>query len=146
MLYPKEKINEFKGNLKTSLQEWGNSKIEALCGDNPRMKAASVYMKRGLDNWLEMEDERINKMVDRSLLFIADKNGGIDTDMLIDDAVEMFKGMEKQQMELGMFLLEYGKGEVSVAIPHNFMLDMIFGDLGKIRLTADDLLEMKELL
>lgn len=110
------------------------------------MKAASVYMKRGLDNWLEMEDERINKMVDRSLLFIADKNGGIDTDMLIDDAVEMFKGMEKQQMELGMFLLEYGKGEVSVAIPHNFMLDMIFGDLGKIRLTADDLLEMKELL
>lgn len=146
MLYPKEKLNEFKGNLKTSLQEWGNSKIEALCANNPRMKAASVYMKRGLDNWLEMEDERINKMVDRSLLFIADKNGGIDTDMLIDDAVEMFKGMEKQQMELGMFLLEYGKGEVSVAIPHNFMLDMIFGDLGKIRLTADDLLEMKELL
>lgn len=146
MLYPKEKLNEFKGNLKTSLQEWGNSKIEALCGNNPRMKAASVYMKRGLNNWLEMEDERINKMVDRSLLFIADKNGGIDTDMLIDDAVEMFKGMDKQQMELGMFLLEYGKGEVSVAIPHNFMLDMIFGDLGKVRLTADDLLELKELL
>lgn len=146
MLYPKEKINEFKGNLKTSLQEWGNSKIEALCGNNPRMKAASVYMKRGLNNWLEMEDERINKMVDRSLLFIADKNGGIDTDMLIDDAVEMFKGMDKQQMELGMFLLEYGKGEVSVAIPHNFMLDMIFGDLGKVRLTAEDLLELKELL
>ena len=146
MLYPKEKINEFKGNLKTSLQEWGNSKIDALCGNNPRMKPASIYMKRGLNNWIEMEDERINKVVDRSLLFISDKNGGIDTDMLIDDAVEIFKGMDKQQMELGMFLLEYGKGEVSVSIPHNFMLDMIFGDLGKVRLTADDLLELKELL
>lgn len=146
MLYPKEKINEFKGNLKTSLQEWGNSKIEALCDEHPRMKSASVYLKRGLNNWLESKDEQINKLVDNSLIFVADKNGGIDTDMLIDDAISMFKGMDKQQTELGMFLLEYGQGEVSLTIPHNLMLDMIFGDLGKIRLTADDLLEMKELL
>lgn len=146
MLYPKEKINEFKGNLKTSLQDWGEGKIDALCEGKPRLKAASVYMKRGLNNWMENQDERINKMVDNSLMFIADKNGGIDSDMLIDDAVTLFKGMDKKQTELGMFLLEYGEGEVSVSIPHNVMLDMIFGDLGKIRLTAEDFLEIKDLL
>lgn len=146
MLYPKERINEFKGNLKLSLQEWGNSKIEALCNEHPRMKATSVYLKRGLNNWIESKDEQINKLVDNTLLFVADKNGEVNTDILIDDAIEMFRGMDKQQTKLGMFLLEYGKGEVSLTIPHNLMLDMIFGDLGKIRITAEDLLEIKELL
>lgn len=146
MLYPKDKISEFKGNLKSSIQDWAEMKIDALCEGKPKMKAASVYMKRGLNNWLEREDGRINKMVDNSLLFVADKDGSLDTDILIEDMVTMFKEMDVQKMDMGMFHLEYGKGEVSVAIPHNFFLDMIFGDLGKVRLTANDFLELKELL
>lgn len=146
MLYPKEKINEFKGNLKSSVQEWAESKIDVLCEGKPKMRSASIYIKRGLNNWLEREDANINKLVDNGLLFIADKDGGLDTDMLIDDAVKVFKEMDIQEKDLGMFHIEYGKGEVSVNIPHNFFLDMIFGDLGKIRLTADDFLELKELL
>jgi len=77
---------------------------------------------------------------------VADKDGNIDTDMLIDDAVTMFKEMDVAYAEIGSFGIEYGKGAVTINIPHNVFLDMIFGDLGKITITAKDLLEKKSLL
>lgn len=103
-------------------------------------------MKRGVNNWLEREDERINNVVDNSLLFVADKDGNVDVDTVVDDLVDMFKQMEVQEKKLGMFNLSYGKGEVILKIPHNVFLDMLFGDLGQIRLTSEDLLEIKSLL
>nr|DAE93823.1 MAG TPA: hypothetical protein [Caudoviricetes sp.] len=146
MLYAKEEVNKFKGNLKSSVQSWAEDKIDSLTAEKPRLKPASVYMKRGLSNWLDKEDDRLNKMIDNMMLFVSDKNGGIDSDLLINDAVDMFKMMDKQQMQLGAFSLEYGKGEILISIPHNPWLDLIFGDLGQIKLTADDLLEIKNLL
>lgn len=146
MLYAKEEVNKFKGNLKSSIQSWAEDKIDSLTDEKPRLKPASIYMKRGLDNWLDKEDGRINKMIDSMMLFVSDKNGGIDSDLLINDAVDMFKMMDKQQMQFGAFSLEYGKGEILISIPHNPWLDLIFGDLGQVRLTADDLLEIKNLL
>lgn len=146
MLYAKEEVNKFKGNLKSSIQSWAEDKIDSLIDEKPRLKPASIYMKRGLNNWLDKEDGRINKMIDSMMLFVSDKNGGIDSDLLINDAVDMFKMMDKQQMQFGAFSLEYGKGEILISIPHNPWLDLIFGDLGQVRLTADDLLEIKNLL
>lgn len=146
MQYAKEDLNKLKGNLKSSIQSWAEEKIDTLCVEKPSLKPASVYLKRGLDNWLDKEDERINKTVDQLAFFVGDKNGTINSDMLIDDAVTMFKAMDKQQTQVGAFVIEYGKGEVTVSIPHNFLLDMVFGNLGQIRFTADDLLEIKELL
>lgn len=145
-MYPKEKISELKGNLKTSLQSWAENKIDELCKSKLTMRSASVYMKRGVNNWLEREDERINNVVDNSLLFVADKDGNVDVDTVVDDLVDMFKQMEVQEKKLGMFNLSYGKGEVILKIPHNVFLDMLFGDLGQIRLTSEDLLEIKSLL
>lgn len=105
-----------------------------------------MYLKRGLNNWMEREDKRINSMVDGLTMFVADKDGNIDTDMLIDDAVTMFKEMDVNYADMGAFGIEYGKGAVTINIPHNVFLDMIFGDLGKIMITADDLLEIKSLM
>lgn len=107
---------------------------------------ASTYLKRGLDNWLDCEDERISSTVDGLALFLADKEDNIDTDTLIDDAVAMFKEMDVAYADMGIFGVEYGKGAVTMNIPHNIFLDMIFGDLGQIKITAEDLLEIKELM
>ena len=145
-MYPKEEINKFKGDLKTSIQSWVEGKIDALCDGKPKMKAASVYLKRGLNNYLSREDLRINRAVDNALLFITDENGAIDTDVVVEDVVEMFKNMERQEKRIGMFRLEYGQGEIKITIPDNPFMDMIFGNLGMVRITADDLLELKELL
>lgn len=145
-MYPKEKISEFKENLKSSIQTWSENKIDTLCQDKPAFKAASVYLKRGFDNWMDREEGRIDGFVDNALLFITDKEGNIDSDMLIDDAITMFKQMDVVDYKFGAFPIHIGKGEISVDIPHNFFFDMIFGDIGKIRLTSEDLIELKELL
>ncbi len=145
-MYLKEETAKLTDNLKVAVKEWANGKIDELAAGRPKLKAASVYLKRGLDNWMEREDKRINSMVDGIALFVADKDGNIDTDTLIDDAVAMFKEMDVNFSEIGMFGIEYGKGVITVNIPHNLLLDMIFGDLGQIRITADDLLEIKQMI
>lgn len=135
-----------KFDLKAAVRKWAYGKIDELAADRPKLKAASVYLKRGLNNYMEREDRRINSMVDGLALFVADKDGKIDTDMLIDDAVAMFREMDVACAEIGSFGIEYGKGAVTINIPHNVFLDMIFGDLGQIRITAEDLLEIKQLM
>lgn len=145
-MYLKEETAKLTDNLKVAVKEWANGKIDELAAGRPKLKAASVYLKRGLDNWMEREDKRINSMVDGITLFVADKDGNIDTDTLIDDAVAMFKEMDVNFSEIGMFGIEYGKGAVKINIPHNIFFDMIFGDLGQIRITADDLLEIKQMI
>lgn len=145
-MYLKEETAKLTGNIKVAIKDWANGKIDELAAGRPKLKAASVYLKRGLSNYIEREDKRIDSMVDGLSLFIADKDGNIDTDTLIDDAVEMFKTMDVNIAEIGMFKIEYGKGAVTVNIPHNVFFDMIFGDLGQVRITADDLLEIKEMI
>lgn len=142
----KENIAELTGNIKVAMRNWANGKIDELAADRPKLKAASVYLKRGLNNYMEREDKRINSIVDGISLFVADKEGNIDTDMLIDDAVSMFREMDINFAEIGIFGIEYGKGAVKINIPHNFFLDMIFGELGQIKITADDLLEIKQMI
>lgn len=142
----KENTAELTGNIKVAVKNWANGKIDELAAGRPRLKAASVYLKRGLNNYMERVDKRINSMVDGISLFVADKDGNIDTDMLIDDAVAMFKEMDVNFAEIGMFGIEYGKGAITVNIPHNILFDMIFGDLGQVRITADDLLDIKKML
>lgn len=145
-MYLKEETARLTDDMKDAIRKWAYGKIDELSASRPRLKAASVYLKRGLNNYLEREDKRINSMVDGLTMFVADKDGYIDTDMLIDDAVTMFKEMDVAHAEIGSFGIDYGKGAVTVSIPHNVFLDMIFGDLGKITITADDLLEIKALL
>lgn len=145
-MYLKEETAKLTGNIKAAIKNWANGKIDELAADRPKLKAASVYLKRGLSNYMEREDKRINSMVEGISLFIADKDGNIDTDTLIDDAVTMFKEMDINFAEIGVFGIEYGKGAVTINIPHNIFFDMIFGDLGQVKITADDLLEIKQMI
>lgn len=144
-MYAKEEIGKFKCDLKTNMQTWAEDKIDTMCMNRPRLKAASVYMKRGLANWLNREEEKIDRMVDNLLLFVTDERGCINMDMIVSDVVKMFKDMDVQKTKLGMFDVEYGKGEVKVCIPHNPLLDLVFGDLGHVKITTEDILEIKEL-
>ena len=144
-MYPKEMINEFKGDIKTNFQMWVESKIDALCAERPRLKYASVYLKRGLNNWMKKEEVRFDNMVDNILLFVTDENGCVSPEIFIQDLIKMFEGMDVQQAQLGSFLVEYGKGEIKIAIPHNPFLDIVFGELGEVKITSSDLMEIKDL-
>lgn len=141
-MYPKEEIAKFKGDLKTNLQDWCEGKIDALFPNNPKVK---TLLKNGLNNWMAREDAKINKYVDMALLFVTDENGAVNVDTSLDLLIELFKETPVQTAEVFGMPVSYGKGEIVLTIPHNIVLDMIFGNLGQIRLTSDDLLELKEL-
>lgn len=145
-MYLKEETEKLTADLKNAVKEWAYAKIDELGQNRPKLKAASVYLKRGLNNYIEREEKSINSMIDGISLFVADKDGNIDTDMLIDDAITMFKEMDVAYADIGAFGIEYGKGKIVINIPHNVLLDMIFGDLGKVTITANDILEIKALM
>lgn len=135
-------INKFKGDLKTTLQEWSEYKIDELFPGRPQTK---VMLKRGLNNYLSKTDDKLNNMIDKSLLFITDEKGTIDTDTAMDMFIDLFKEMDIQEYRMGMIPITIGKGEIVAEIPHHPLLDMVVGNLGKVRITSTDLLELKEL-
>lgn len=135
-------INKFKGDFKTAIQEWVEYRIDELFPNKPQTK---VLLKRGLNNYLSKTDGKLNGMIDNSLLFITDENGTIDTDVAIDMFVDMFKEMDIQEYKIGMIPITVGKGEIVAELPHNPLLDMVVGNLGKVKITSADFLELKEL-
>ena len=135
-------INKFKGDFKTAIQEWVEYRIDELFPNKPQTK---VLLKRGLNNYLSKADGKLNGMIDNSLLFITDENGTIDTDVAIDMFVDMFKEMDIQEYKIGMIPITVGKGEIVAELPHNPLLDIVVGNLGKVKITSADFLELKEL-
>lgn len=135
-------IDKFKGDFKTAIQEWVEYRIDELFPNKPQTK---VLLKRGLNNYLSRADGKLNGMIDNSLLFITDENGTIDTDVAIDMFVDMFKEMDIQEYKIGMIPITVGKGEIVAELPHNPLLDMVVGNLGKVKITSADFLELKEL-
>ena len=144
-MYNISELGKLKNDLLVNMEEWAIYKIDALVECNPNLKMASTYLKRGVRNWIAREDCRIDKMVDNAALFIADENGNINTDVIINDFLEMFKVMDVQKANMGIFDIEYGKGEIKINIPHNPVIDLFMGDLGQIKITCEDILEIKDL-
>lgn len=145
-MYTIDKIDLLKADIRTAVQTWGEHKIDELCNAHPRLSPVSIYLKRGLKNYLAKSDQRISNYVDAAMLFIADENGNIDADLLMNDAISMFRQMDVYETQIAGFDIGFGKGELSINIPSNPMLNFMFGDLGKIKLKAEDLLEIKQLL
>lgn len=138
-----EDVNQFKGAIKAALQDWGNARIDELL---PQKAAPKVFLKNGLNNVLSRYDAHINKWVDSIFIFVADEGGSIDSDTMIDTLVGMFKEMPKKEYSFGSFSAVAGSGEVVISFPHNFLMDMLVGDMGSVRITTEDILEIKSLI
>lgn len=142
-MYAREDLPLLKGAVKSAIERWGTAKIEELFRGNPLV---GHYLRKGLHNALAQADHRMNTLVDRLALFVADEQGNIDTDTLLDDAVKLFREMEVSEARMGIFTLRVGRGEVVIEIPPHPLGDLFFGKLGTVRFTSEDFLELKELL
>ncbi len=138
-----EDISKFKGRLKTAIQKWGNAKIDEIFPEKPQMKA---FAKNGLNNVLSRADDKLNKWIDTFMLFAASENGTIDSDQIVEMLADMFKELEPHKYQFEFLDIEVGRGEVAFHLPQNMMIDLILGKSGTIRMTADDILELKDLL
>ena len=145
-MYIKTEVGKMKTDISHALQQWSSNKIDALVNAHPQLKPMSVYLRRGVSNYLQRIEGQIDSAVDMLTLFAADDAGNIDAGTLIGDAVEMFKLADVHEAKVGIFDLTYGAGEVVLSLPHNPILDIFVGDLGIVKLTADDLLELRNYL
>lgn len=138
-----EDVNKFKGTFKSALQDWGNAKIDEML---PKRATTKAFLKNGLNNLLSRQDANLNKWIDGIFLFVSDEEGTIDSDVMIDTLVDMFKEMPKKEYNLGSLDIVAGDGEVLISFPHNFLVDMLVGDMGSARFTVEDILDFKNYL
>ena len=134
-------IDQFKGELKTAIQSWGNSKIDELFKNS----ISRTFAKNGLNNMLNRYDASMNKGIDMMWMFIADENGVVDSDVLVDNVIAMLKEMDLKEYNIMGLNMIVGKGEVAVEMPNNIFFDMLVG-CSKIRFTSNDINEFKNLL
>ena len=134
-------INQFKGELKTAIQSWGNSKIDELFKNPP----PRTFAKNGLNKILNRYDASMNKGIDMLWMLIANEDGVVDSDVLVDNAIAMLKEMDLKEYNIMGLNMTIGKGEVAIEMPKNIFFDMLVG-CSKIRFTSNDINEFKNLL
>jgi len=137
-------LNKVKGDIKTAMQDWANSKIDELF---PGKATAKQFMKNGVNNLMNRYDQHMNEYIDKFFMFVANEKGEIDSDVMVDTVVGIFKEIDPvQQYHLGMVDVTVGKGELGIHLPDNMFLNMLVGSKGVIKFTADDILDFKNLL
>lgn len=142
----KVKIDELKDRIMSSIGAWAESRIDEFAEGNPRMKVASVYMKRGIRNYLAREDKKIGGMIDGLSMFVCDEDGKVDTGTVFDDMMRIFKESDEVPFGTGIFHGTIGKGVIRIQLPDNPIASLLFGDTGAIKITDADILEFKKII
>ena len=141
----KEKLEAVKTKFNKAAHTWIDDRIDDFTRNNPQLKTVSTYLKRGAKNYLLKEDKKINELIDGLSLFICDENGNIDVNMLFDDFIEIFNSMEEREINLCIHKGNLGSGAMKIEIPNNLLTNLVFGNMGYIRITSGDLVELKKL-
>lgn len=141
----KKNITELKEKLSESLKTWLEERIDSLAAANPKLKIASIYLKRGATNYIARESGKIDKMIDDAALFICDEEGNFSPDMLFDDLMTMLREMEEVPFGSGLMQGTIGKGVIRFKLPENPVFNLLFGDTGAIKITEADFMELKDI-
>lgn len=139
-------IEHIKEKAATALQSWVDSKIDNLVNAHPNLAVASVYLKRGMKNCIIHYDERINSFIDKMAMFICDEDGNINIDTVFSDLMSAFANMPEQEFRFGFVNGTLGKGVIRIILPQNLFARLLFSDIEAIRITKEDLLELKTVL
>lgn len=136
-------VSMFQEKVKDSLKAWANNKIDILFPNKPQVRA---IVKNGISNIMCRVNDNINSYIDNLVLFLGDKDGNVDTDSMVDMAVNIFNEMEESSLDLGMVSIRTNRGELFIDLPNNIFLNMLVGNLGSVRLTSEDFKELKDYL
>ena len=142
MIYLKEELCKFKGDVKTAIYRWCTSMIDQLFAGKAGLEPVAYYAKNGISNAIDRYDEQLNRYIDYVAMFVADKEGKIDTDKLIGDLVEIYKSTEKRTEDVLGMKLEYGAGEIVIYPPDNPFVNILF-PWQSVKITAEDILKIR---
>lgn len=139
-----EDVNKFKGNLKTAIKSWADSKIEEVVPDKPIVRKMA---KNWVTNFLNKSGSRLDGWVDNLYMAVSDSNGVLDTDTAIDMAAGLLKEVKPCEYRAGFgIVVEAGNGEIALNLPKNALMEALVGDVGRLRFTSEDIAEFKNLL
>lgn len=142
----REKAVEMSRRLAEAVEEWASGRIDQLAQDSPGVGIVSKYLKRGVSNIVSRFGSEMDKATDILLMFVEDKDGKCDMDSLFDDALSMFSQMPERPFSFGFLHGTAGKGAVRIELPDNPVVGMVFGDTGALRITGEDLSELKDII
>lgn len=143
MIYLKKELGKFKGDVKTAIHRWCTSMIDQLFAGKAGLEPVAYYAKNGISNAIDRYDEQLNRYIDYAVMFVADKDGKIDTDKLIGDLVEIYRNTEKRTEDVLGMKVEYGAGEIVVFPPDNPFINM-FLPWQSVKITAEDILKIRD--
>ena len=138
MIYHVDNIDAFKTYMLGGLHRWLDSMVNELCDGNRMPMALAPYLKRGINNAMHRCDAKLQSYIDTAAMFIADENGNIDSRNFITDMVQMFRSMPQRGTQIGGMRITYGEGTIEAQLPDNWLTRML-GDVGTIRITAEDI-------
>ncbi len=139
-------ITELKEKLLESVDVWADARIDDMVKANPMIAIPSVYMKRAAHNIISKNKDKWDKSIDNATLFIADENGNIDADTIFTDAMQMLKVVENYHFDFGIIHGHIDNGTISIDLPDNPFIAILFGSKRSINITEEDFVELKDLI
>lgn len=139
-------VTELKEKLLESVDVWADARIDDMVKGNPMLAIPSVYMKRAAHNIISRNKDKWDKSIDNATLFIANENGNIDADTIFTDAMQMLKVVENYHFDFGIIHGHIDNGTISIDLPDNPFIAILFGSKRSINFTEEDFVELKDLI
>lgn len=140
------KIEALKEKLMSSVDLWADAQIDDMVKGNPMLAIPSVYIKRAAHNIIAKNKGKWSEQIDNAALFIADENGIVDSGTVFDDMMQMLKAIDDYQFDIGIIHGHIGGGMISIDLPDNIAMTLLFGSKRSINITTEDFFELRSLL
>lgn len=140
------KIEALKEKLMSSVDLWADAQIDDMVKGNPMLVIPSVYIKRAAHNIIAKNKGKWSEQIDNAALFIADENGIVDAGTVFDDMMQMLKAIDDYQFDIGIIHGHIGGGMISIDLPDNIAMTLLFGSKRSINITTEDFAELRSLL
>lgn len=133
-------ISQFKGMAMNAVEKWADGMIDKMFPGRPETR---TMMKNYASNWLSQREQDIDQGIEQAFLFLGDKEGNIDSDSVVDMVCGLFDEMQDMDFNFGKFAAKVGKGQIRLEFPDGIISRLMFGDLKGVRITNDDIREIK---
>lgn len=140
------KVEALKEKLMSSIGLWVDAQIDDMVKGNPTLAIPSVYIKRAAHNIIANNKNKWCEQIDNAALFIADENGVIDAGTVFDDMMQMLKAIDDYPFDIGFIHGHIGGGMISIDLPDNIAMSLLFGSKRSINITTEDFIDLKSLL
>lgn len=123
--------------ISNGIDQWLSTIIDRLMPD----KSLRYRAKRGISKIIH---DKLN--IEMIVPFLEDDAGNLDIDNLSTELMEMLATLPPQNMTIGPVKVEFSGKDVRIAWPKNLFTTMLMGEIGSIRLNAEDISRLVELI